>query len=122
LIRLETGGPSHVTRAANPEGFNQTLLDCIDDGVKAILGEEVLESLFVRLETSQCLSRDEIPRNVDIFFAVLEKAFGEISGQTVGRFIIKLLYARLGMEFDGRSNRVLADYVINAKRSLVREN
>jgi hypothetical protein len=108
--------------AVNREGFNQTLLDCIDDGVKAILGEDVLESLFVRLEIYQRLPRDEVPRNVDVFFAALEKAFGEPSGKTVGRFIIKLLYARLGMEFDGRSNRVLADYILNARKSLVREN
>jgi hypothetical protein len=90
--------------------------------MRAILGEQVLESLFVRLETYQSLTRDEIPRHLDTFFIALEKAFGEPSGKTIGRFIIKLLYARLGLAFDCRSNRVLADYIVNARRSLAQES
>lgn len=84
----------------------------------AILGSEVLESLFLSLETYQGLSRYEIPSNIDTFFAALEKAFGSASGKTVGRFIIKLLYARLGLQFDGKTNRLLVDYVIDARREL----
>ncbi|HUK28705.1 MAG TPA: hypothetical protein VLV31_09800 [Candidatus Acidoferrales bacterium] len=106
------------TALANPERFDQTLLDCVKDGMVAILGSEVLESLFLSLETYQGLSRYEIPSNIDTFFAALEKAFGSASGKTVGRFIIKLLYARLGLQFDGKTNRLLADYVIDARREL----
>ena len=109
---------SYATLTANPERFNQTLLDCVKDGMVAILGDDVLESLFVSLETYQGLSRYEIPRNIDTFFAALEKSFGPPSGKTIGKFIIKLLYARLGLPFDGRANRLLIDYVIDARREL----
>lgn len=101
--------------------FNRTLLDCIEDAGKAILGEQMLESLFGRLETYQGLTRDQIPRNLDTFFAALEKAYGQASGKTVGRFIVKLLYARLGLEFNGGSNQFLLDYVERARRELGRE-
>jgi hypothetical protein len=106
----------------NSDYFNQTLLDCVVDGVTAILGHQVLESLFVRLETYQGLARNEIPLHLDTFFAALEKAFGPPSGKTIGRFIIKLLYARLGLEFDCKSNRVLVDYVADAMTKLGRKN
>jgi hypothetical protein len=113
---------TYATLTEDPEQFNQTLLDCIEDGMVAILGEQVLESLFIRLETDQGLRRYEIPHNIDTFFAELEKAFGSPSGKTVGRFIIKLLYARLGLKFDAQANRLLVDYVRDARRESGRKN
>ena len=98
--------------------FNETLLDCIEDAVKSILGKQVLESLLVNLETFDGLTREEIPRRLNVFFPALERAFGETSGRTVGRFIIKVLYVRLGLEFNGRSNQVLLDYVEDARRKV----
>ena len=112
---------SHATLVEESDRFNQTLLDCVDDAVRAIMGEEVLQSLFVNLGTYQGLSREEIPFHLDVFFPALEKAFGQPSGRTVGRFIIKVLYARLGLEFDSASNRVLLDYVEDARRELGEE-
>jgi hypothetical protein len=41
-----------------------------------------------------------------------------MSGETIGRFIIKLFYARLGLAFDSRSNGILLDYVENARRKI----
>jgi hypothetical protein len=103
-------------------GFNQTLLDCVEEAVRSILGEQVLESLFVRLQTYDGIRRDEIPDRLEMFFPALERAFGHVSGKTIGRFIIKVLYIRLGLKFDGRSNRVLFDYVGDARKQLGLEN
>jgi hypothetical protein len=44
-IRVEAGSLSYMAMTANSESSNRTLLDCIDDAMKAILGEQVLESL-----------------------------------------------------------------------------
>jgi len=98
------------------------LLDSIEDAVKSVLGGEVLESLFVNLQTFHGLTREEIPRRLDVFFPALERAFGTTSGKTVGRFIIKVLYVRLGLEFNGKSNRLLLDYVEDARREVRVEN
>jgi len=102
--------------------FNENLLDSIEDAVKSVLGEEVLESLFVNLQTFHGLTREEIPRRLDVFFPALERAFGNTSGKTVGRFIIKVLYVRLGLEFNNKSNRLLLDYVEDARRKVGVEN
>jgi len=103
------------------EHFNQTLLDCIEDAVRAILGQDVLDSLFASLETYEGLTRDGIPRHMDVFFPALEKLFGQPSGKTIGRFIIKVLYARFGLEYDSRPNRLLLDYVEDARRRVGQE-
>ena len=107
---------------ADSEYFNQTSVDSVEEGVRSVLGQQVMESLFVRLERFDDLTRDEIPNRLDTFFGALEKAFGKTSGRTIGRFIIKVLYVRLGLEFDGRSNRMLPDYVNDARRELGLEN
>jgi hypothetical protein len=111
-----------ITALADTEYFNHTLLNSVEDGVKSVLGEQVVKSLFFHLEKFDGLPRDEIPNNLETFFAALEKAFGKASGKTIGRFIIKVLYVRLGLEFDGRSNRVLLDYVKDARRGVGLEN
>ena len=107
---------------ADPEYFNQTFLNSVEDAISSVLGEQVVKSLFIRLEKFDGLTRDEIPHRLDTFFGALEKAFGKTSGRTIGRFIIKVLYVRLGLEFDSRSNRMLLDYVKDARRELGLEN
>ncbi|HUK50013.1 MAG TPA: hypothetical protein VLV18_03165, partial [Terriglobales bacterium] len=90
----------------------------IDDAVRSILGEEVLQALLVHLLTFQRLARDEIPHRLNIFFPALENAFGPVSGKTLGRFIVKLLYARLGLEFRPRSDLTLLGYVEQVRAEL----
>ncbi|HUK29337.1 MAG TPA: hypothetical protein VLV31_13005 [Candidatus Acidoferrales bacterium] len=111
---------TYATLATDSGYFDQTLLDSVTDAVKSILGDEVVESLFTHIEAHNRLTRHDIARQPDVFFTSLEEAFGPVSGKTIGRFIIKLLYARLGLTFDSKSNRILLDYVEDARRRLCR--
>jgi len=81
---------AHVTLAAREytRDLNEAVLKSIEANVTAVLGEQVLESLFLYLEKYQALPRDEIPSRLELFFSALEKAFGPRSGRTLGRFII----------------------------------
>jgi hypothetical protein len=114
--------PSTLTLAADSRYFNRTFLDSIEDAIQSILGEQVVKSLFDRLEKYDGLTRDQIPRHLDVFFHALEKVFGQTSGKTIGKFIIKVFYMRLGLEFESRSNRMLPEYVEDARRKLGLEN
>jgi|SRR3990172_2338144 len=98
--------------------FSETLLMSIEQAIAGLLGEQVVQSLFFNMETYQGLSRDEIPCRLDVFFPGLEKAFGPTSGKTIGRFIVKVLYAKLGMEFVDRRNCGLPEYVEAARSEL----
>ena len=104
--------------AISDSAFNEALLKSVDDAVISTLGKTVLQSLFTHLLAFRQLPRDEIPNHLNVFFPALEKAFGPMSGKTLGRFVVKVLYARLGLEFDGASDRALLDYVENARREL----
>ncbi len=109
-----------MLRTAQAEGndFDETLLFSTEQAVTGLLGQQVLESLFFNLETYQGLSRKEIPHRLEVFFPALEKAFGPMSGKTIGRFIVKVLYSKLGLEFVNRSNLGLVEYVEFARRNL----
>jgi hypothetical protein len=96
--------------------FNAAVFKSIEDGVTSVLGGKVLEPLFIHLEKYHALPREEIPARLDLFFPALEKAFGPTSGKTLGRFIVKLLYARLGLEFANKPDSGLLEYVENARR------
>ncbi len=110
------------TAQAERNDFDETLLLSMEQAVTALLGEQVLESLFFNMKTHQGLSREEIPYRLEAFFPALEKAFGPISGKTIGRFIVKVLYARLGLEFVQKSNCGPLEYVEYARRELGKEN
>ena len=108
---------TQATAVSNSD-FNEVLLKSVDDAVISTLGEKVLQSLFAHLLVYRQLPRDEIPHRLNVFFPGLEKAFGPTSGKTLGRFVVKVLYSRLGLEFDRRSDQPLLDYVEHARREL----
>jgi len=76
-----------------------------------------MQSLFPYLQKYHGLSREEILGHLDVFFLALEEAFGPLNGKTVGRFIVKVLYVRLGLEFVDKPSRGLAEYVEEARRA-----
>ncbi len=112
-----------MSRTAQAEGndFEETVLLSTEQAVTGLLGQQVLDSLFFNMETYQGLSREEIPRRLNVFFPALEKAFGPMSGKTIGRFIVKVLYAKLGLEFVNKPNCELSEYVDSARRELRKE-
>jgi hypothetical protein len=110
-----------VSLAKDTQEFNETILKSVEDGITSVLGKQVLESLFLHLEAYRGLPRAEIPSRLEVFFPVLEKAFGPITGKTLGRFIVKLVYTRLGLEFPNKPNQQLVEYVENARSEFVKE-
>ena len=113
---------AYATLAADAGFFDRTFVECIDDAIQSILGAQVAVSLFTHLEDCYGLTRDEIPCRLDVFFNGLEISFGQSSGRAIGKFIIKVFYRRLGLEFDSRSNWVPLDYMEAARRKLGLEN
>ena len=109
---------TYATVDTNSKPFDQLFLDCVEEAIRSILGEQVLKSFLVSIENFDGLTRDEIPVRMNDFFLALERAFGQTSGKTVGRFIIRVLYVRLGMEFNSKMSAALQNYVEDARRRL----
>ena len=113
---------TYATLSADREHFDQTLLDSIENAVSSVLGEPAVKSLFISLENCVGLTRNEIPRRPDLFFNTIEQIFGPTIGKAVGGVIIKVLYLKLGLEFDDGSDKMPLDYVKDARRKLGLKN
>jgi len=64
------------------------------------------------------LSREEITHHLEEFFNGLRELFG-VSGEVLGRRIVRELYAELDLSLAHRSNGSLVDDVEDAKRKFV---
>ena len=99
-----------MTMMAQIDDFNAALLQSIDEGISALLGQEVLDSIYLNLRNKRSINRDEIPDHTPILVVVLEKYFGP-SAQTIGRGIARRLYSKLGVNFVVMEGFQLADYI-----------
>lgn len=99
---------------SRPQSFNQTLLECVDEGL-SVLGNEPRQAVYQYLATIHSLDREQIPDKVDEFAAGLKKALGSAS-RVIERLILKKLFQRMGTNFREVADLEFADYVRDAKR------
>jgi len=102
-------------------GFDDALVDAIDRGIGKLLGFQVLESLFVYLDTQHDLTRKEIPEQLDTFYEALESNFGVQPAKTIGRTIAQELYRKLGLQFEEYPNLTFLDSIETAKSKFDQE-
>lgn len=78
--------------------LNDVLLQCIDEVLVDLLGRRTREAVYDSLERNYSLARTDIPNDLNRFFALLEETFGK-GCRTIGKSIIKRLYAKLDWKF-----------------------
>ena len=96
------------------EDFNLIVADSIDETVKGLLGQEVLNALHEHLNNFYHVTREELPNHLETLHDALEKTFG-VSWKTIERAIAKTLFVNLNLPFIDRSNMTLLEYVEMAK-------
>lgn len=94
--------------------FNSTVLRAVDEGL-AVLGESVRISIYYHIERSYGIRREEIPESLETFHQSLKGLLGQ-GGGIVQALVAKSLYGQLRLEFRGRPNWTLAEYVNCAKK------
>ena len=94
------------------------MVESIDQTITELLSRTVVEALYVHLQTIYSVSRDELPRRLDILSPALEKIFGARGSQTITKAITRKFYLKLGLEFTAIPNRTLIEYVDEAKMNL----
>lgn len=100
------------------DDFGAALIESVDEAIKMLFSEEVLEALFLNLKERRSITREEIPNELPTLCIVLEKYFGP-SSRTIGRMIARRLYAKLNLEFVAVPHFQLPDYVDTAKKRLL---
>jgi hypothetical protein len=98
--------------------FNDALLESIDETITDLLSRAVVKALYVHLQTTYSVSRDELPYSVDTLLTALEKIFGVRGSQTITKAIAEKFYLKLRLEFTGYPSRTLLEYVDQAKVKL----
>jgi hypothetical protein len=98
--------------------FNGLLLESIDETITALLSREVVDALYVHLQTANSISRDEVPYKLQTLCSTLEKTFGLPGSKTISKAIAKKFYAKLGLTFFDFLGRTLIEYVEGAKIKL----
>jgi hypothetical protein len=94
--------------------FDSALLESIDETIRGILGEKVLDALYGNLESKSAIKREAIPNHIPTLSLVFEKHFGS-AAPTIVRAIARKFYSKLGIQFTGKEGYSLVDYVIDAK-------
>ncbi len=100
-----------------PEVFERSLLDAIDETLCLVLSERTKEAIYTYLEKFWALKRQEIPRKPDLFAACLAKIFGR-SAPVMEKMVLKKFYSKHGMKFEEKENWSFQDYLLLAKSSL----
>jgi hypothetical protein len=99
------------------KAFNDLLLESIDESVAVLLSRQVVDALYLHLETTHSISRNDVPYKLDTLIATLQRTLGS-GAQTVGRAIARRFYLKLQLEFTNNPNHTLLEYVDEAKRKL----
>jgi len=100
--------------------FNDLLVDAIDETVSEVLGDRVNKAFWYHFQSFLGVTRDEMPYRLDTLFTALNTAFG-IGGETLGRMIVRKLYAKVNVPLNYVPNRPLTEYVEELKQKLAQD-
>ncbi len=101
------------------KSFDELLLVSIDEALLS-LGESAKQSIYFHIENNFKVERKEIPENLPLFQAGLEKIFG-VGARFIEILIMKNLYDKVGRQFAMEKNERLEfiKYVDAAKQSFL---
>lgn len=97
--------------------FNDLLLESIDETITVLMSRQVLGALYLHLQTTHSIPRNDLPNKLDALFTTLQKTLGG-GAQTIGKAIARRFYLKLQLEFTENPSRTLLEYVDEAKMKL----
>jgi hypothetical protein len=100
--------------------FNVLLIDSVDEAISEVLGDQVNSAFWRHFQAFIGLTRDEMPNHLDKLFLAHRGAFG-VGGETLGRVIIKKLYAKANIPLELKPDRTLTEYATALKQILAQD-
>jgi hypothetical protein len=94
--------------------FNKTLVESIDEGVRSLFSQEVVDALHSSLIGKESITLDALPERLQMLHVILERYFG-LGALTLERTIARSFYSKLGLEFHAVRTYQLENYVENAR-------
>jgi len=96
------------------EDFEAAICESIDDSIRSLLSQEVLDAFHTNLLTKRSIRPQEISHELPTVSIVLRKYFGP-SAETIERMITRKLYEKYGLEFPKNDKLQLEGYVQNLR-------
>jgi len=100
--------------------FNELLVESVKETISEVLGARVTPAFWYHYQAFLGMTRDEMPYRLDTLFSSLKGMFG-VGGETLGRRIVKKLYAKAGVPLNYVPDRPLTDYVEELKEILAKD-
>ena len=94
----------------------------VDESLAAVFGLTIRDAVYLRLLTKDSLTRDEIPKHLVTFQTMLEDSFGQRAAKILVQGAAKRLYSELKLTFKEELTFSLAEYVDEAKLTLLKAN
>lgn len=94
--------------------FREALLEAVDEGMR-VLGEGPSQAIWYHIERIGRVRRNEIPEKIEAFHDALQGIMG-VGAKIIEKQIAKVLYSRLGLNFEERIDWSLMDYMRNAEQ------
>ncbi|HXZ98221.1 MAG TPA: hypothetical protein VED24_02515, partial [Candidatus Acidoferrum sp.] len=97
--------------------MHDVLLESIEETLTGLLSSEVVNALYLHLQTAHSISRDELPYRLETLCTTLDKIFGH-SHKVICKAIARKFYSKLGLPYFDNPTRTLIEYVEEAKMKL----
>jgi len=91
----------------------------VDESLAAVLGLKVRDAVYLRLLMKYSLTRDEIPRRLNIFQRMLEDSFGPHASKVLTKAVARRLYSELHLPFTEHPAFGLPEYIQEAQSKLL---
>jgi hypothetical protein len=98
------------------DDFHGALQEAVDEALLE-LSESVRSSLYWFLENYRDLKREEIPLKPEEFMKALKAIFGE-GADIILKWVVRKLYAKLGLAFEEKAGWGFMDYVKQAEKQI----
>ena len=105
-----------MSRATN--GFNLMFVESVEETLAGLLGQTVSNAFTTFLQAQAGITLDEISDRPDALFSALTGSFGMV-GDRVGKYIVRKLYLKAGVQFVEHDGGRLVDYVSELKQRLI---
>ena len=100
--------------------FNDLLIDSVGEAITDVLGARVTPAFWNHVQAYLGITKEEMANDLDTLFSALKDAFG-VGGDTLGRLVLKKLYAKVGVPFEYTPDRPLLKYVEDLKEFLAKD-
>jgi hypothetical protein len=90
-------------------------VESVEGTIAGLLGRTVSDAFITHLQAYHGFTLEEIPNRPDELFKALQGSFG-IAGDRVGKYIVRKLYLKAGVQFVEHDGGTLVEYVEALKR------